>query len=151
MRDDESPLDCYATALRKASRRVTQLYEEALAGTGFTATQFAILAELSTRGNTPPSVAELARALVLERSALGHTLRPLERDGLVALEASPEDARRKQVKLTAQGRARLRKAIPLWRTAQARFAERLGEEEAASLRGTLLGLATDAALTDDEA
>ena len=39
--------NCYATALRKASRRVSGLYDEILAPTGLRSTQFAILGELT--------------------------------------------------------------------------------------------------------
>ena len=41
--------ECYGTALRKASRRVTALYDETLAPTGLRSTQFAILAEIVDR------------------------------------------------------------------------------------------------------
>lgn len=147
MSRDERPTDeradCYATALRKAARRITQLYEHTLAKTGLTSTQFSILVEANARAEEPPSVAELAKALVIERSALGHTLRPLERDGLITLEPAREDARRKNVVLTKRGRAKLRDALPLWRDAQARFAERVGAESAARLRDALLDIAHD--------
>ena len=38
--------ECYNTALRKAARRVTALYDEILAPSGLRSTQSAILAEL---------------------------------------------------------------------------------------------------------
>jgi DNA-binding MarR family transcriptional regulator len=77
---------CTATAMRKASRRLTQLYDVALAPCGIRSTQFAILAEVNRRSKEPPTMRELADALVMDRSALGHNLRPLERDELIALE-----------------------------------------------------------------
>ena len=55
---EESP--CYATAMRKASRRLTQLYDDALEESGLRSTQFAILAELDRRSKEPPTMAELA-------------------------------------------------------------------------------------------
>jgi len=87
----------------------------------------------------------------MDRSALGHNLRPLERDGFLALQASREDRRRRHVVITSQGKAKLREASRLWRTAQNRFNAVFGEAEATQLRGTLLDIAYDerlAALAD---
>ena len=77
--------ECFATAARKASRRLTQFYDDALEPSGLRSTQYAILTELA-RSGAPPTLAELASALVSDRSAVGHNLRPLIRDGYVALE-----------------------------------------------------------------
>jgi hypothetical protein len=66
---DESP--CSATAMRKATRRMTQLYDDALAPAGLRTTQYAILEALHRKADAPPSMGELAETLVLDRSALG--------------------------------------------------------------------------------
>jgi len=137
----ESELPCFSTAVRKASRRLTQLYDEALAASGLRSTQFTILAEIDLRSKPPPTVAALARRLVMDRSALGHNLRPLVRDGLVRLEASDRDQRRRQVTLTAKGLATLRAAMPLWRRAQERVGTVLGAATARELRATMLAIA----------
>lgn len=134
---------CNATALRKASRRLTQLYDDALEPSGLRSTQFAILAELNRHGKAPPTMAELAHALVTDRSALGHNLRPLERDGYVTLEESDEDRRRRHVVMTSQGKVKFREARPLWARAQERFVTVFGESAAADLRATLLDIAYD--------
>jgi DNA-binding MarR family transcriptional regulator len=88
-------------------------------------------------------MAELANALVMDRSALGHNLRPLEREGFIALIEGGEDRRRRHVRLTSQGEAKFREAIRLWQKAQDRFLEVFGTAEAARLRATLLGIAYD--------
>jgi DNA-binding MarR family transcriptional regulator len=134
---------CSATALRKASRRITQLYDTALLPSGLRSTQYAILSELHRRSKQPPTLQELADALVMDRSALGHTLRPLERDGLVELQSSDSDRRRRHVVATASGVARYREARRLWSTAQRRFHKVFGEAEAQALRETLLSIAND--------
>src|SRR6266850_2447906 len=133
-------MHCNATALRKASRRVTQLYDDALAPTGLRSTQFAILVEVADAAEKPFTMAELAATLVIERSALGHTLRPLERDGLIVLQEG-EDRRQRHVVLTAKGKAKCREGVRAWQTAQDRFEEVLGRSEASTLRSTLLGVA----------
>jgi len=139
----EGVLACNATAMRKASRRVAQLYDDALAPCGLRSTQFAILAELHERMDRPPTLAELAAALVVDRSALGHNLRPLERDGLVTLQPGVEDRRRRHIVLTEPGRAKLQQALGLWEAAQDRFHAIVGQTEAEALRGALLDIAYD--------
>jgi DNA-binding MarR family transcriptional regulator len=129
--------------MRKASRRLTQLYDDALERSGLRSTQFAILAELDRRSKEPPTMAELASALVMDRSSLGHNLRPLERDGLIALLEGEKDRRRRHVALTSQGEAKFREAKKLWQTAQDRFLEVFGGPEGTKLRATLLRIAHD--------
>ena len=86
---DDSGLDlgdnnrCNNTALRKATRRVSQLYDSVLAPTGLRSTQRSILLNIARFGS--PTMGELAASLVLDRSALGHNLKPLVRDGLIVL------------------------------------------------------------------
>ena len=134
---------CCATAVRKASRRISQMYDDALEPAGLRSTQFAILAELASHAEAPPTMAELAAALVTDRSGLGHNLRPLERDGLIALKASETDGRRRHVVLTARGRDRLKACLPLWQAAQDRFVQVLGAAETTQLRRSLLAIAGD--------
>ncbi len=138
---------CFGTAIRKASRRMAQLYDTALAPSGLRSTQLTLLAEIDMRSKAPPSMAELAHALVIDRSALGHNLRPLERDGLVALQESRTDLRRRHVVLTAKGKAKLREAMQRWQQAQDRFGAVFGEVAAAKLRQTMLSIAYDDRLT----
>src|SRR6202008_3926298 len=96
---------CNCTALRKASRRISQLYDTALAPSGLKVTQRAILTQISR--SEPTTVGALAVALVMDSGALAHTLKPLERAGLVAIEIDPDDRRNRRITLTAQGRAKL--------------------------------------------
>lgn len=137
--------ECYATALRKASRRLTSLYDEALAPSGLRSTQYAILTELAA--GQPVTINELAHALVLDRSGLGHSLRPLQRDGLIQLDQDPDDRRSVRVTLTAEGRRRQGQARKLWRSAQDRVGEALGISAANGLRDQLNQLAEDDRLT----
>ncbi len=139
---------CCATAMRKASRRLSQLYDDAIEKTGLKTTQFAILSELERRAKEPPTMAELAQALVMDRSALGHNLRPLERDGLIALEESEEDRRRRHVVATSHGKAKYREARKLWHKAQDRFDAVFGKAKAAALRSVLLEIAYDERLAN---
>ena len=139
--DDENP--CNATAMRKASRRLSQLYDDAIADCDLRGTQAAILVELQRVSKQPPTMHELACALVMDRSSLGHNLKPLERDGLVALHEDEHDRRRRHVVLTPLGRAKLRQFLPLWQKAQDHFHQVFGKANSERLRATLLDIAYD--------
>src|SRR5882762_5010914 len=133
---------CTCGSLRKASRRVSQFYDSALAPVGIKSTQFSILAEVDRRSlEGPVTMCELATAMVMDRSTLGHNLKPLERDVLVTLRLSDDDRRKRYVELTKKGRLLLRKSRRLWQRAEGRFETIFGKESAAQLRTVLLNIA----------
>jgi DNA-binding MarR family transcriptional regulator len=123
------------------------MYDAALAPAGLKSTQLAILSAIGRRAHDPPTMRELADALVMDRSTLGQNLRPLARDRLVAVGSSDADRRRKLIVLTKNGRAKYAQAQSLWRAAQGRFERAVGTAEAASLRRVLLSIATNKKLT----
>jgi DNA-binding MarR family transcriptional regulator len=125
------PEACNCAALRQAARHVTRLYDEALAPTGLGANQYSILATLERVG--PSTVQELAGCLVMDRSTLGHLLRPLETRRLVTLDASEDDARRRVV---------VPKGRHLWAGALRRFEKAVGAGAAEELRTFLKRVAT---------
>ena len=127
--------DCNCLAIRQAARHVTQFYDQLLAPSGLRATQFAILGRLQRSGPMP--INTLAAALVMDRTTLGRNILPLERDGLIEIGASAADRRRREVRLTASGAARLRAARRGWAAAQERFDEVFGAERAMALRDLL--------------
>jgi DNA-binding MarR family transcriptional regulator len=133
--DDPTARECNCLAIRQAARHVTQFYDQLLAQSGLRATQFAILGRLQRNGPLP--INTLAAALVLDRTTLGRNILPLERDGLIEIGASSADRRRREVRLTAAGAARLRAAQRGWNEAQQRFNEVFGPERAAALRDLL--------------
>ena len=82
---------CNMTALRKATRRLSLLYEFAA---GEVRAPFH--AALDPRHRREAGNADDERtggALVLDRSALAHNLKPLEREGLVTVVANERDRR----------------------------------------------------------
>lgn len=133
---------CTCGSLRKASRRVSQFYDTALAPVGIKSTQYSILSEVDRgRPSGPVSMRELATAMVMDRSTLGHNLKPLERDDLVVVRLAADDRRKRYVELTKKGRSMLRKARHLWGHAEGRFEKIFGKESAAELRAVLLNIA----------
>ncbi len=136
------PSTCNCLALRQAARHVTQFYDECLAPAGLRTTQFSILAKLRWLG--PMTINALARELVMDRTTLGRTMLPLERDGLIAIKDGTSDRRSKELHLTKAGRARLRAAAGNWASAQARFEQTFTADRAAGLRALLRSVvATD--------
>jgi DNA-binding MarR family transcriptional regulator len=132
---------CNCTALRKATRRISQLYDAALAPSGVKTTQRAILAQIGR--SEPATVGGLAEALVMDAGALAHTLKPLERDHLVAITVNPDDRRNRLIALTRQGRSKLAETDALWATAQRSFEVAFGRVESDGLREALQLLVSD--------
>lgn len=132
---------CNCTTLRKATRRISQLYDTALAPSGLKTTQRAILAQIGRSELT--TVGQLAEALVMDAGALAHTLKPLERDRLIAVAVDPSDRRNRIIKLTRQGRAKLAESDALWAKAQTGFETAFGRVESEALRQALKLLISD--------
>lgn len=125
---------CACSRIRRASRALTRLYDEALAPAGLTTTQFAILRTLERLG--PSSVTALAHATGHERSAMTRNLHPLEERHCIAIGAGP-DQRSRAVSLTAAGRAAIAQAEPGWHEVQARVEAELGADDHAQLHALL--------------
>ncbi|GAB1833075.1 hypothetical protein MyNCGM70_59840 [Achromobacter xylosoxidans] len=137
----QDPLVCNGAALRKATRRVSQLYDTVLAPCGLKVSQHSILVHIARAGT--PSMTDLARAMVLDRSALAHNLKPLQRDGYVRMARDERDGRSRRVALTDAGRDKLAESKRLWKDAQRRFEAAYGAERAAALRQSLADIFSD--------
>jgi DNA-binding MarR family transcriptional regulator len=127
--------DCNCFAVRSAARHVTQLYDQFLAPSELRTTQFSILAKLDRLG--PMTINALADAMVTDRTTLGRNIKPLQRDGLISIEASITDRRAKELHLTKTGTKRLDEARKAWSQAQMRFEHTFGAKRAANLRDML--------------
>jgi DNA-binding MarR family transcriptional regulator len=117
---------CYAFMAHKAERRISALYDAALAPAGLTIRQFAVLN--SANASPPLSMARLARRLSADPTTVTRALKPLQERGLVQLDPDPDDARLRLVVITAEGRAAIEEAAPLWRATQKRVEALLGAE-----------------------
>lgn len=124
---------CTCFKLRRATRRVTQIYDRHLQPTGLRITQYGLLARL--RGG-PLHMTELAERMGMDRTTLTRNLRPLERLGYVAVDPG-EDRRTRSVLLTDTGRAAASAALPYWREAQAAVRAALGAPLTDDLHGLL--------------
>ena len=121
---------CSCLRLRKASRRVTQIYEACLEPVGLTIGQFGVLATLQghlAAGRPSLPIGVLADHLGVDPTTLKRTLGPLLTNQFVATHADTEDRRTRLVTLTETGAARLVEALPLWRRAQDALRTSLGQ------------------------
>ena len=125
---------CTCGRLRRATRALTQLYDDLMAPSGLRVTQFSLLRTLATHGTARMS--DLARTLLLDRTALSRTLDPLVERGLVAI-TTGLDARTREVSLTPAGAKAIRSAGPHWKRAQAQVVARIGRTKLDALIATL--------------
>ena len=116
---------CACLNLRKATRAVTRLFDEALRPLGIRSTQLPILATLAL--DSPLTVTQISEALVMDRTSLARLLRPLAESNLITVEVA-EDRRARNVHLTQTGRAVVDQAFPLWKSVQTRVVSELGHD-----------------------
>jgi DNA-binding MarR family transcriptional regulator len=64
----------------------------------------------------------------MDRTTLTRNLRPLEKDGLVRVARSPDDARTRVVLLSRAGERMIVSVFPLWERAQKKVRDALGDE-----------------------
>jgi len=133
----EMGMTCVCFNLRKASRRITQLYDAALRPTGLRVTQLTLLAAI--RVLEPVSMNGLAGAVVMDRTTLTRNLKPLNKRGLIEIQRG-NDQRTRKLTITDEGHRVLVKAFPLWQRAQGRIVRGLGDETWKSLLSGLSAL-----------
>ena len=104
---------CLCLHAQRAARALARRFDEALRPAGLTNGQFSLLMALNRPG--PVGMQPVARLLAMDRTTLTAALKPLERDGLVALAVDPADRRGRLLRLTDKGEARLATAVPIWR------------------------------------
>lgn len=126
--------ECLALRVRRLSRSVTRIYDEALRPLGVGTAQLNMLVAITLSGPTRPS--ELARALDLEKSTVTRNLERMLARGW--LRATPEE-RGYRVEALPAGRALLERALPAWTRAQVRASRQVGTALATAVRGLGVG------------
>lgn len=106
---------CLCLHTQRAARALARRFDEALRPVGLTNGQFSLL--MSLNRPEPPSMAPVAALLAMDRTTLTAALRPLERRELVEVSVDPNDRRGRLLRLTPDGRALLRNAVPTWERA----------------------------------
>jgi DNA-binding MarR family transcriptional regulator len=131
---------CACAEVRRIARKLTSLYDTALAPAEITITQYSLLANIGRTGQL--SHCELANKLGMDRTTLTRNLRPLIKAQWVAV-TSAEDRRQHVLQLTAAGKKKMDRSLPLWEKVQGRFMAEIGTQSFQELR-TLLRLAESA-------
>ena len=141
--DLQKIMGCTCLRMRRATRRVTQLYDHALEPTGLTVNQFGLLAYLcgASLARTNASIGTMAEWLGMDPTTLNRNLKPLLVKGLVKNVPDPADGRVRIVAITEKGLRMLREAVPRWRNAQANVEKAIGAKSIAELN-TLLDLSS---------
>ena len=145
---------CTCSRLRRATRAVTQLYDDALAPAGLRVTQLSLLRTLQREGTL--RIGDLAARNLLDRTALSRPVAPARRVSAITVSISAKgmsavptraalsrnldpladrklvaivpgrDARTREVTLTRQGIAAIAGAAPHWERAQREVARQVG-------------------------
>lgn len=130
---------CLCLHAQRAARALARRFDEALRPVGLTNQQFSLLMALNRP--EPPTMAPVARLLAMDRTTLTAALKPLEKRGLVVVEADPNDRRGRRMRLTEAGHAVLLDALPVWRQTHADIEAALPQLDMDELRASLRALA----------
>jgi DNA-binding MarR family transcriptional regulator len=148
---EAGPLGCTNFKLRQLTRRVTQHYDQYLAGSGLKITQYSLLTHVDKLGPLAPG--DLARRMDMGASTLTRNLRPLVAAGWVVL-GEGADARSRLIQITDEGRALRRQAQRRWKAAQVALNDKLGVQAVVALHAmldqSLAVFHADTRDTDDE-
>jgi DNA-binding MarR family transcriptional regulator len=120
--------------MRKATRRLTSIYDDALAPVGVNIAQFSLLRNVE-RGE-PVSLTELGQRIELDRSTVGRNVKVLVKSGLIAL-SKGKDQREAMLALTDNGRKVLANGAPLWGAVQCKVEQALGSNGLKELQALL--------------
>jgi DNA-binding MarR family transcriptional regulator len=131
---EESELRTWVRFIATHSAITRELEAQLMGAHGLTLSDYDVLVQLARAPEHKMRNIELAKAIVLTRSGVTRLVDGLERDGLVARASCPSDKRGSFVKLTDEGRHRLREAADThlnW--VRELFLERIGPDGRAAL------------------
>lgn len=129
---------CLCLATQRAARALARRFDTALRPFGLTNGQFSLMVAINQA--EPPPIGRLAPFLAIDASTLTAAVKPLARRGLLDVVADAQDRRSRRVRITPEGVALLRQAIPVWRATHATLEEGLGQGRVDGLRQGLAQL-----------
>jgi len=113
-----------SASFRRATRALTQHYEEALRPLGLKGTQFTLLQALSLTGEV--SQGKLGEILAIDSTTLTRTLAIMMRQGWIVSRPG-EDRRERLLSLSKAGRAEYKRALPHWEKVQQELRAQFGD------------------------
>jgi DNA-binding MarR family transcriptional regulator len=130
---------CLCLHAQRAARALARLFDEALRPVGLTNGQFSLM--MSLNRPEPPPMGPVAKLLAMDQTTLTAALKPLQRKGWVDIKTNPRDRRGRLLSLTAQGKAVLAAAVPIWESTHKALEDALPDGNGHRLRQDLLALA----------
>ena len=128
---------CIITTVRKANRSLFRFYQDALSDASITIVQLAILRALER--NNPRSFPDLSDDLVMERTSLYRTIKPLVSMGALEVIES-KTGRTKYARLTRHGQDLIEKTMPYWEQAQNTILNKIGNDRWKEISDLLVDL-----------
>lgn len=125
---------CLCLHVQRAARALARRFDEALRPLGLTHGQFSLLNGINRPA--PPPMGAVAALLAMDRTTLTAALKPLQRRGLLAVEAQ---GRARLLRLTEAGAQVLAEALPIWRATHAALNAPDADGLRAALRGIVAG------------
>jgi DNA-binding MarR family transcriptional regulator len=129
--------ECPAFRVRKASRVLAKLYDDELRPFGLQFSQLPVLAAVVHFGERGASMSALAHVVVMDRTTLSRTVKPLERSGLLRVARDPSDARARVVLLTRAGERMIERVYPAWERVLKRIQKEVGTDVLGDLHSGL--------------
>ena len=117
-------LPCMCASTRRASRALTQMYDDSLRPLGLHATQFSILQALELAGEVSQN--QLSNLLFIVSTTLTRNLRILRKKGWIAVRAGA-DRRERWLRLAPLGVRQLQQVMPVWGRVQEQLRHKLGD------------------------
>jgi DNA-binding MarR family transcriptional regulator len=129
---------CFCLHVQRAARALARRFDEAFRPLELTNGQFSLL--MSLNRPEPPPMGPVANLLAMDRTTLTAALKPLERRGLVRVAKDPNDRRSRILILSAEGKALLARAVPIWERTHAEVEQQLSAAQLGNLRSSLLAV-----------
>jgi DNA-binding MarR family transcriptional regulator len=145
--------ECLCFRVRRVSRAITRIYNEALRPLDIQATQLTLLSAITLMSRQEEGggrMGRLAEVLSMDRTTVSRNVRLLQDEGLVRIERSPRDGRVRIVLPTKAGERALAEGLPLWKQAHGKVVQMLGPDAAADFREQLDAVARAAASAEQE-
>ena len=125
--------DCMCLSIRKASRNITQVYNDEFKGLGINITQFSVLAILAGTGKQ--TITKVAHQLGSERTTVTRAIAILEKKKFINIVLGA-DKRERLLAISKKGTEILNLARPHWKSAQLKI-EHLLTNQIDNLRSNL--------------
>ena len=128
-----NPLNCMCSSMRRTTRLMTRMYDEALSAAGVSASQFELLANI--RGRQPVDQRTLVMAIDSDQTTLSRNLAVLLERGWIEISADERDRRKSLYRLTREGTTTLSQAYACWEEVQTKLQQRIGSDQWKELMG----------------